>query len=208
MPFDRDTRLVVEQLDSNCWELKAPLVYHGKDRTFTLEPGFRTDFATVPFFLTWLVPRYGSYTTAAVLHDWLLDRTTLKRCDSDGIFRRALRELGVPFVRRWVMWAAVRLNGVRREPTLCDLREGIAFVVILVAGVSFVIAPAVAVLIFLLLFWLLEVLCWIVLRLWPARDPAKQLNAPAFPWPRKGDCRGRAAVAADAPAVGSEPEGR
>jgi hypothetical protein len=193
MAFDPDTPLVVEQLDSNCWELKAPLVYHGKERPFTLPPDFRTDFATVPFFLTWLVPRYGNYTNAAVLHDWLLDETDIKRCDCDGIFRRALRELGVPFVRRWVMWAAVRLGAMRREPALCGAREGIAFIMILLVGLAVIIAPALAVLVFLFLFWVLEILCWIVLRLWPARDREKQLNAPAFPWPRTGDCRGRPA---------------
>ena len=207
MPFDPDTRLLVEQRDTNCWELKAPLVYHGKEETFTLLPGFRTDFATVPFFLTWLVPRYGAYANAAVLHDWLLDETDKRRCDCDGIFRRALRELGVPFLRRWVMWAAVKLGAMRREPALCGAREGIAFILILLIGLAYVITPAIVVLVFLFVFWVLEILCWIALRLWPARDPGKGLNAPAFPWPRKGDCRSGTVMAADAPAVGSLPRG-
>ena len=28
--------------------------------------------------------------------------------DADGIFRRSMRELGVPVVRRWMMWTGVR----------------------------------------------------------------------------------------------------
>ena len=93
-----------------------------------------------------------------------------------------------------------------REPAFCGAREGIAFTLILLLGLAFAIVPAAVVLVFLLVFWVLEILCWIALRLWPTRDPRKRLNAPAFPWPRKGDCRGPTGVAADAPAVGSEPE--
>ena len=32
---------------------------------------FRTDLASVPRFLSWLFPRYGKYTKAAVIHDYL-----------------------------------------------------------------------------------------------------------------------------------------
>src|SRR5690242_3006060 len=32
---------------------------------------FLTDLASVPRWLTWLVPRYGEYTRAAVIHDCL-----------------------------------------------------------------------------------------------------------------------------------------
>lgn len=206
MPFDSETKLVVEQLDKNCWELRAPLIYHGGKETFTIEEGFRTDFATVPFFLTWLVPRYGSYTNAAVLHDWLLKQKRLSRCDCDGIFRRALREIGVPFLRRWVMWAGVRLGSIPKERSLCTAREGLALLVLLAAGAAITIVPALVVLAVLAAFWLLEVLSWLALRLWPFTNPRKRLSRPAFPWPRKGDCRDLPAVAADLPAVGSEPE--
>ncbi|HEY5171135.1 MAG TPA: DUF1353 domain-containing protein, partial [Acidimicrobiia bacterium] len=35
------------------------------------EHPFSTDLASVPRSLTWLFPRYGKYTKAAVLHDYL-----------------------------------------------------------------------------------------------------------------------------------------
>jgi Protein of unknown function (DUF1353) len=36
----------------------------------------------------------------------------ISRIDADGIFRQSMRELGVPFLRRWIMWAAGRIRSV------------------------------------------------------------------------------------------------
>lgn len=84
----------------------------------------RTDFASVPFFLTWLVPRDGDHTPAAVLHDALIGgRVGVHYDTSDGqqvddrhadyLFREAMTGLGVTWLRRWLMWVAVVLR------TLC-----------------------------------------------------------------------------------------
>jgi hypothetical protein len=76
----------------------------------------RTDFASVPRAFVWFIPRYGRYTKAAILHDYLCSVAVpagrIGRIDADGIFRQAMRELGVPFLRRWIMWAAVRLGAL------------------------------------------------------------------------------------------------
>lgn len=121
------------------WKLTAPLTWTGRFRgtdgcvkiPASPDEPFETDLASVPRSLTWLLPRYGKYTKAAVLHDYLCQnfRTTkavassppaspasatipeeleLKdRSDADEVFRQAMRELGVPWARRWVMWSAV-----------------------------------------------------------------------------------------------------
>lgn len=125
--FDSD--LSIKEAGVTTWQLTAPLVWTGQQGdTFTVPVGFTTDFATSPRFLHWLVLPYGAYTRAAVLHDWLL--TELARWqaarwdkpiaewpdwkppansrDTDGIFRAAMRDLGVPWAKRWMMWAAVR----------------------------------------------------------------------------------------------------
>ncbi len=117
------------------WLLTSPLIWTGtQGDTFTVPLGFQTDFASVPRILHWLILPYGAYTRAAVLHDWLLTElarwsrerrgngtpfgdnpanpdATLPPADSrdtDGIFRRVMQDLGVPWAKRWVMWAAVR----------------------------------------------------------------------------------------------------
>ena len=71
-----------------------------------------TDFASVPRFAVWLIPTYGRYTAPAILHDYLITDMIpagrISSADTDGLFRRAMRELGVPPVKRWLMWAGVR----------------------------------------------------------------------------------------------------
>lgn len=129
--FDSD--LSIKEAGVTTWQLTAPLTWTGRQNdTFTVPAGFTTDFATSPRFLHWLVLPYGAYTRAAVLHDWLLvelakwkEQTDVgpgglsitewkslmppaNSRDTDGIFRAAMRDLGVPWVKRWMMWAAVR----------------------------------------------------------------------------------------------------
>ena len=111
MPFE-DESVTVRRVDDSTWCVVEPLVYHGRDQTFVVRRGFETDFATVPRAVIWLIPRFGRYTLPAILHDWLvtegLDQRAVSSRDADGIFRRAMRELGVPVVRRWLMWTGVR----------------------------------------------------------------------------------------------------
>jgi hypothetical protein len=124
-----DSELSIRGAGPRTWELTMPLIWTGtKGDTFVVPTGFVTDFASVPRFLHWLVSPYGAYTRAAVLHDWLLvslaewdklhplhGRETYNHSeppansrDADGIFRRIMHDLGVPWSTRWLMWAAVR----------------------------------------------------------------------------------------------------
>ncbi len=133
-----DSELSIRAKTATTWELSEPLVWTGtKGDTFTVPAGFVTDFATSPRFLHWLVLPYGAYTRAAVLHDYLLtlvadvegratwragkpspyayDSKPVTSRDADGIFRKVMEELGVPWAKRWAMWAAVRLAACFNE---------------------------------------------------------------------------------------------
>ena len=111
MPFDTE-HVTVRRKDDSTWTVVEPLVYRGKSQTFVVPRDFETDFATVPRVVVWLIPRFGRYTLPAILHDWLVTEGLRQRMvsprDADGIFRRSMRELGVPVVRRWLMWTGVR----------------------------------------------------------------------------------------------------
>ena len=124
--FDRD--LALRAISATTWVLTEPLTWTGtQGDVFAVPQGYVTDLATVPRFLHWLTLPYGAYTRAAVLHDWLIterinhpdpaQRVTSR--DVDGIFRRVMQELGVPWTKRWTMWAAVRAASLTSSHRSC-----------------------------------------------------------------------------------------
>jgi hypothetical protein len=162
MPFDPATPLRVEQISPKTWRLLDPLSYTGKVDVFQVPGGFVTDFASVPRLVTWLVPTSGEYSRAAVLHDFLCEVPGFPRNDADGIFRRALGELGVPTVRRYVMWGAVRVASLLRGARVVDVL-GILLLALVVLPLA--IPGAFYVLVVLSVLFLVEVATWGTLRL-------------------------------------------
>jgi hypothetical protein len=150
MPFV--TYLVVRPLDEKFWELQQDLVYEGNEDYFAVPAMHKTDFASVPRPFWWLVPRYGRYTEVAVLHDYLCDMARagdFNRCDADGIFRRALREIGVGYIKRRIMWAAVRWGGGVAK---CGFHQLLLVLMITLLALPLVI-PAAVILVSLLIVW-------------------------------------------------------
>jgi hypothetical protein len=86
---------------------------------------FETDFASVPALFTWLVPKTGTHLPAALLHDGLVGgrdyvatayppgADPVDRVDADLVFRRAMRDSYIPFIRRWLVWSAVTLGTIK-----------------------------------------------------------------------------------------------
>lgn len=116
---------IVEVSGGKEFRLIAPLIYKGKYDTLTVPAGFVFDFASIPRFATWLVPKLGKYNKAACVHDYLYitqpesakpllpnaSCRKLTRKDADGIFLRIMEEEGVELWRRYIMYFAVRLGG-------------------------------------------------------------------------------------------------
>ncbi len=78
--------------------------------------GFQTDLTSIPRWLRSWLPHDGQYAPAAVTHDYLysLCRAGEKGCSrflADAIFRDGMRLLGVPMLRRVVIYYAVRFFG-------------------------------------------------------------------------------------------------
>lgn len=150
MPFEPGS-LTVRRVDAERWALVEDLVYQGRWERFVVPAGFRTDFASVPRVVTWLVPRFGAYTLAAILHDWLstvgIQTGAVTAREADGIFRRVMRESGVPVLRRWVMWAGVRWGALTDELRRAGwLVSAPGVVGISVLAAPLVVPPALAIL--------------------------------------------------------------
>ena len=160
MPFEPGS-LTVRRVDANTWSLVDDLVYRGNRQRFVVPAGFRTDFATVPRVVTWLVPRFGAYTLAAILHDWLSSEGIVSGVvssrEADGIFRRVMRESGVPVLRRWMMWAGVRWGALTNERRRAGwLASAPGVVAISVLASPLVVPPAVVIVPGLLVYALAE----------------------------------------------------
>jgi hypothetical protein len=79
-----------------------------------LEPA--TDLVSVPKPLRWFAGRYGDHTAAALVHDRFIgiEKTPLPKpipemtdAHADRYFRFMLHDTGIPWIRRWIMWAGV-----------------------------------------------------------------------------------------------------
>jgi Protein of unknown function (DUF1353) len=169
VPFETPD-LVVRRVDAERWAVVEPLVYRGDRDRFVVPAGFRTDFATVPRLVTWLVPRFGVFTLAAVLHDWLctegITSGVVTSRDADGLFRRVMRESGVPVLHRWLMWTGVRWGALAdpvRRPGWPASAGGVLAISVLAAPL--VVPPAVVILPGLLVYAVAE---WVVGRFVPA----------------------------------------
>jgi hypothetical protein len=160
VPFEPGS-LTVSRVDADTWELVDELVYQGRCERFVVPAGFRTDFASVPRVVTWLVPRFGAYTLAAILHDWLCSEGirsgAVTSREADGIFRRVMRESGVSVLRRWLMWAGVRwgaLTDERRRAGWVFSAPGVLAITVLAAPL--IVPPGIVILPSLLVFAVAE----------------------------------------------------
>lgn len=162
------------------WTLVESFGYQGKTDRFEVPAGFTTDFASVPRVVVWLLPRYGRWTQAAVLHDFLwhlAGRGDIDKFDADGIFNRALRELEVPFLRRWIMWSAVRWGAGPRSWFSRGMRPFVQMLAVTLPTLVVVAVPALVVLAALVVGAAAEFLVYLPLKLLHRRDGGA-VNAP------------------------------
>lgn len=73
--------------------------------------GFLIDFASVPFFVQWWIPKWGKYGNAAIIHDWLYWNQQLPRKESDHVLLEAMEVMEVDLFRKTSIFWAVRLFG-------------------------------------------------------------------------------------------------
>lgn len=113
------------------WGLQRDLTYRtgDGDDLITVPAGFVTDLTSIPRWGWILLPPDGPWVKAAIVHDFLYatsgtgqwkrrqdGRTRAEpydRAEADGVFREALENRGVDPVRRFVIWAAVRVGGAK-----------------------------------------------------------------------------------------------
>lgn len=97
---------------SDQWELTGDCFFSIDGKRYIIRKGFITDFASTPFwFPNWIVPRIGRSAMPAMAHDYLYSASGVSRQVADKTFHELLRQAGVPFWQRHLMWNYVSLLG-------------------------------------------------------------------------------------------------
>lgn len=109
------TKLVVNQVDINLWELIQGFEYHigayPSEKIISAPTGFVTDFASVPKIFWSILPPNGKYGKAAVIHDYCYATACYGKIKSDLIFLEGMKVLKVKRWKRNTMYTAVVLFG-------------------------------------------------------------------------------------------------
>ena len=110
-----DALVVSPMADGNTWIVLRPFGYdvgeEGSGDTVEVEIGFTTDFASIPRMFWFVLPRWGKYGNAAVIHDWLYWVQIRSRREADDIMLEAMGVLEVPAWQKCVIFWTVRLLG-------------------------------------------------------------------------------------------------
>jgi hypothetical protein len=112
------------------WAIEKGLGYRtsvGGDESIEVVPGFVTDLASIPRFAWGLLPPDGPWVKAAIVHDFLYFTSgtgawkhhpaaitrakPYERREADDILNEAMKDRGVDGLRRFIIWAAVRIGG-------------------------------------------------------------------------------------------------
>ena len=101
--------------DGKSWVLRKPFGYdvgfEDSGETIEVPAGFTTDFASIPRFLWSILPCWGKYGNAAVIHDYCYWEQKYTRKRADEIFREAMGVLRVNRIKIKLLYWMVRLFG-------------------------------------------------------------------------------------------------
>jgi hypothetical protein len=98
--------------DGHNWRLAGALTFYANNYFVVTAPeGFITDLASIPRPFWNLLPPFGKYTEAAVIHDWLYRTHLFSRAMCDALFLEMMNALRTDWHTRTIIYLAVRLFG-------------------------------------------------------------------------------------------------
>jgi hypothetical protein len=98
--------------DGHICTLLTPLVYRAKNGDIiTIPSGAPTDGASVPQAMWNIIPPFGKYWLAAIMHDYLYRFTLLPKDRCDDLFLEAMESCGVDEILAHTIYEGVHLGG-------------------------------------------------------------------------------------------------
>lgn len=109
-----DTPLI-EHVRGKVWQLHRTITYvSGRGGHWTIPAGFHSDGYSRPWWVGWIIPRWGPGTRAALLHDALYrygPSVGASRATADALLYEAMRYEGIAAWRCYSVWLGVRAGG-------------------------------------------------------------------------------------------------
>ena len=103
--------LPLRQVNRKYWQFVQPYCIDTPWGRIIIPEGYVCDLTSVPWWARWVARRRGPHEIAAAVHDFLYCKRPFGRRTADLVFRWVLEQLGIGPLRRWTMFAAVRLGG-------------------------------------------------------------------------------------------------
>lgn len=118
LPLDtRYDKTASDALGADHWRVLTPFSYKISETEWVTVPaGYLTDGASVPKIFWNIIPPWGQYGQAAVVHDIICEYLTIikdgvpervSRARCDEILNEAMESLGVPALKRLTIYSAV-----------------------------------------------------------------------------------------------------
>ena len=117
--FEDALTLTEMGLNWRLWKVETAFVYERPCGAQIIVPAnFETDGASVPQFLWVWLPTWGTYSRAAVVHDWLCfllhygdpHPQAKTRAQADAIFWEAMGVCGTNWLTKIILYAGVRIG--------------------------------------------------------------------------------------------------
>ena len=107
------TKLSLDVIGDQAYEVTQPLVWEDSELVIQVNPGFDFDGASIPKALWSAIgsPMTGGYQRAGCLHDALYASEWFARDVCDKLFLEAMESDGVSWIKRNLMYNAVRAFG-------------------------------------------------------------------------------------------------
>jgi hypothetical protein len=77
----------------------------------TVPKRYACDKASIPWFIQWLIPRFGAHDGPAIVHDWLYNTHLTSKPIADSVFYEAMLVCEVRPTAAWLMYIGVALFG-------------------------------------------------------------------------------------------------
>lgn len=101
--------------DGKSWKVQQPFVYiyneNGTYYEILIPQGFITDYGSIPQIFQNIIPKNDEMSGAYVVHDLIYASEMFSRSLCDDILLKAFQELGASWIKRNIVYSAVRAGG-------------------------------------------------------------------------------------------------